>query len=126
MLRASVPHAVTSSMLSSCVPAKSTDEACSQDVSCSQQTQAAIATSAMGTQCALTLLINGSSQTEQELSVLEVNYTQVGDSGGLDRFATSRDDADISAEPSRHTCSCDRHIGNAGQLHQPPANPVGG
>ncbi|XP_077537723.1 uncharacterized protein LOC144149881 isoform X2 [Haemaphysalis longicornis] len=38
----------------------------STDGACSQQTQAAIATGTRGTQCALTLLISTTSQTEQE------------------------------------------------------------
>ncbi|XP_077545331.1 uncharacterized protein LOC144158353 isoform X2 [Haemaphysalis longicornis] len=89
---ASMPHA-TLSMPRSCVVALPLDTACSQGVSCSHYSQTAITRSTI---------------------VLEVNNTQVGDSDVSDNFTTSPDGADISAEPSPRTSSCDRHAGNAG------------
>ncbi|XP_077545081.1 uncharacterized protein LOC144158232 isoform X8 [Haemaphysalis longicornis] len=110
---ASMSHTMLS-MPRSCVVALSLDAACSQGVSCSHYTQTAITKSTVGTQCSLTSLISAGSQTEAGFGVLEGNNTKVGDSDVSDNFTTSPDGADISAESSPHTSSCDRHAGNAG------------
>ncbi|XP_077545086.1 uncharacterized protein LOC144158234 isoform X5 [Haemaphysalis longicornis] len=110
---ASMPH-TTLLMPISCVVALSLDAACSQGVSCSHYTQTAITTSTIGTQCSLTSLISAGSQTKAGFAALEVNNTQVGDSGASDNSTTSRDGADISAELSPHTSSSSRHSGKTG------------
>ncbi|XP_077545355.1 uncharacterized protein LOC144158373 isoform X2 [Haemaphysalis longicornis] len=112
-IAASMPH-TTLSVPRSCVVALSLDAACSQSVCCSHYTQTANTTSTIGTQCSLTSLISAGSQTKSGLAALEVNNTQVGDSGASDNNTTSRDGADILAELSPHTSSSGRHSGNTG------------
>ncbi|XP_077545356.1 uncharacterized protein LOC144158373 isoform X3 [Haemaphysalis longicornis] len=118
-IAASMPH-TTLSVPRSCVVALSLDAACSQSVCCSHYTQTANTTSTIGTQCSLTSLISAGSQTKSGLAALEVNNTQVGDSGASDNNTTSRDGADILAELSPHTSSSGRHSGNTGYavLHE--------
>ncbi|XP_077545517.1 uncharacterized protein LOC144158485 isoform X3 [Haemaphysalis longicornis] len=110
-----MPH-TTSLMPISCVAALSLNAACSQGVSCSHYTQTAITTSTIGTQCSLTSLISAGSQTKAGFAALEVNNTQVGDSGASDNSTTSQDGADILAELSPHTSSSSRHSGKTGKL----------
>ncbi|XP_077540830.1 uncharacterized protein LOC144153060 isoform X3 [Haemaphysalis longicornis] len=104
MLIAGIPRAVTSVMPNSYVSAISMGGPCSQAVSCSRQTQATIATSAIGTQCALTLLISASSQTEQELPV---DDAEAG--APLDKHRASRGGADLAGKPGGRTCLCRPH-----------------
>ncbi|XP_077545069.1 uncharacterized protein LOC144158231 isoform X4 [Haemaphysalis longicornis] len=109
MLKARIPHAVTSLMPNTCVPAMSADGACCQNVSCSQQTQATIATSPIGTQCVLTVLISRSSQTEGEFPVLEEDDAQAG--AAVEKHRASRAGADLAGKP-HCICSCRPHPGN--------------
>ncbi|XP_077545185.1 uncharacterized protein LOC144158273 isoform X8 [Haemaphysalis longicornis] len=104
--RNSVPHALTLLTLNSCVSAMATDGPCSQDVSCNQQIQATIATSAIGTQCALTLtlLISASSQTEKQFSVPKEEDTQPGTP--LERHRASRGGVGLAGKSGHHSCSC--------------------
>ncbi|XP_077528668.1 uncharacterized protein LOC144141039 isoform X2 [Haemaphysalis longicornis] len=73
----------------------------STDGACSQQTQAAIATGTRGTQCALTLLISTTSQTEQKFPV---DDAQAG--VPLKTHHATRADGDIAGKPGCHCCSC--------------------
>ncbi|XP_077545889.1 uncharacterized protein LOC144158705 isoform X4 [Haemaphysalis longicornis] len=101
----------TPSMPEGCAMTLSTVAACSQDVSCSQRTQATIATMAIGTQCCLRLLTSTSSQTDEQFSVLELENAQ---SAGLGKFPASQGGTDIVAKAGPHTCSCQPHSDNAG------------
>ncbi|XP_077545292.1 uncharacterized protein LOC144158347 isoform X3 [Haemaphysalis longicornis] len=99
-------------MLEGSVMALSRDADHNQDVSCSRETQVTVTTSTIGMQCGVTFLMNTSSQTEEEFSVLEVNN---GQARALKKFPASRDNADPVAKTGLRICSCRQHSGNTGQ-----------
>ncbi|XP_077545261.1 uncharacterized protein LOC144158313 isoform X2 [Haemaphysalis longicornis] len=115
MLKARIPHAVTSLRPNTCVPAMSADRACCQNASCSHQTQATIATSPIGTQCALRVLISRSSQTEGEFPVLEEDDAQAG--AAVEKHRASRAGADFAGKP-HCICPCRPHPGNKRETTQ--------
>ncbi|XP_077545262.1 uncharacterized protein LOC144158313 isoform X3 [Haemaphysalis longicornis] len=119
MLKARIPHAVTSLRPNTCVPAMSADRACCQNASCSHQTQATIATSPIGTQCALRVLISRSSQTEGEFPVLEEDDAQAG--AAVEKHRASRAGADFAGKP-HCICPCRPHPGNK-SLHRTSLHP---
>ncbi|XP_077545596.1 uncharacterized protein LOC144158538 isoform X3 [Haemaphysalis longicornis] len=108
-LTSSMPR-VISSISDGCIMPVSMGAAHNRDTFCrSQKIQAAINTSATGTQCSLGFFKSASSQTAVEFPVLEVNTTLPGAST---EFLSSKDNADIAAKTGLHTCSCYSSSGN--------------
>ncbi|XP_077545627.1 uncharacterized protein LOC144158545 [Haemaphysalis longicornis] len=81
-------------------------------VSCSQKTQAAVATSARGTQYAVTL-ITASCQTEKTFRVRNLDRAEAC---VLEQFSASGDGADIAVEGGFRTCCCRPCSGNTGNF----------
>ncbi|XP_077545893.1 uncharacterized protein LOC144158706 isoform X4 [Haemaphysalis longicornis] len=98
--RTSIPRG-TSSMPDGCVMPMPVVTAHTPVVSCSQRTQAAITTMAIGTQCCLGLLTSTSSQTEEEFP--DVDNAR---SGAFGEWTASQDGAGILTKADPHTCSC--------------------
>ncbi|XP_077545885.1 uncharacterized protein LOC144158704 isoform X4 [Haemaphysalis longicornis] len=102
----------TSWMPMACVMAVSSDSGHIHHVSYhSQETQATITTSAIGTQ-SLPMFFSTSCQTEEEFSVLETENAQAGAS---EKFPAAQDGADIVAEAHLHACS-QLHSGSTGSF----------
>ncbi|XP_077545256.1 uncharacterized protein LOC144158309 isoform X2 [Haemaphysalis longicornis] len=106
-------------MLEGSVMALSRDADHNRDVSCNRETQVTVTTSTIGMQCGVTFLINTSSQTEEEFSVLAENN---GQACALKKFPASRDNAEMVAKAGLRICSCRQHSGNTGlRKSTPPA-----
>ncbi|XP_077545667.1 histone-lysine N-methyltransferase Su(var)3-9-like isoform X3 [Haemaphysalis longicornis] len=101
----------------SCVMALYTDAALRQRVFCNQSTQAAIATSARGTQFACMVFISQSSQTTEEFSVPNVDNAQ---DGALEELLALREGGDIAMEAGPHTCFRDPQSSNRGVMASMP------
>ncbi|XP_077544942.1 uncharacterized protein LOC144158156 isoform X3 [Haemaphysalis longicornis] len=114
MERVGMPQAMSSMPEGVCGMAMSTDVVHSRNVSdLSQDTQTAITSSAIGTQCSLMLFINASSQTEEELSVQDGHNTQ---DGASEKFPASGGGAIVAAEVGPDTFSCHPCSGNTGSF----------
>ncbi|XP_077550933.1 uncharacterized protein LOC144164310 isoform X2 [Haemaphysalis longicornis] len=100
-------------MFKGCIMAVSADERLKSHKSCNQGTHANIPTVTIATQCALTLLVSSSSQTE-EVPVVEVHGNPSGASS--EGFLVLQDGADILVESGFHTCNCRPHYGNTGNF----------
>lgn len=90
----------------------------SKGTSCSQGTQANVATTTIATQCAPVFLTSAGSQTE-ELPVSEEGDARAG--ACIDRIPISHDEADTAVEAlaeqqENHTCTCRPHPSNTGEL----------
>ncbi|XP_077545250.1 uncharacterized protein LOC144158306 isoform X4 [Haemaphysalis longicornis] len=102
-------------MLEGSVMALSRDADHNRDVSCSRETQVTVTTSTIGMQCGVTFLINTSSQTEEEFSVLAENN---GQACALKKFPASRDNDEMVARAGLRICSCHQHSGNTGNFKE--------